>query len=158
MSLLELLKFWDWKQSNTKHPVLKCPISKWEFSKLGLQLSLGCCQGEPFQTRPKACTANLYSQMAVEVHWKTCLLSKSTVLWLQCFYKYFIVLVVNNNCYYCRYFNAFANASKGKCKVQLITAIWNTGKWTQILQGKAVHFTVKYTLFLLRRKLSYWQL
>ena len=97
-------------------------------------------------------TANVYSQTAVEVHWKTCFLSESTVLWLQFFYKYFTVLVVNNNCYYCRYFNAFSNAAKGKCKVQLITAIWNTGKLTQIVQGKAVHFTFKNTLFLLRRE------
>ena len=96
-------------------------------------------------------TANVYSQTAVEVHWKTCFLSESTVLWLQFFYKYFTVLVVNNNCYYCRYFNAFSNAAKWKCKVQLITAIWNTGKLTQIVQGKAVHFTFKNTLFLLRR-------
>ena len=66
-------------------------------------------------------TANLYSQTAVEVHWKTCFLSESTVLWLQFFYKYFTVLVVN------------------------------TGKLTQIVQGKAVHFTFKNTLFLLRR-------
>ena len=66
-------------------------------------------------------TANVYSQMAVEVHWKTCFLSESTVLWLQFFYKYFTVLVVN------------------------------TGKLTQIVQGKAVHFTFKNTLFLLRR-------
>ena len=97
-------------------------------------------------------TANVYSQTAVEVHWKTCFLSESTVPWLQFFYKYFTVLVVNNNCYYCRYFNAFSNAAKWKCKVQLITAIWNTGKLTQIVQGKAVHFTFKNTLFLLRRE------
>ena len=68
------------------------------------------------------CTANVYSQTAVEVHWKTCFLSESTVLWLQFFYKYFTVLVVN------------------------------TGKLTQIVQGKAVHFTFKNTLFLLRRE------
>ena len=73
-------------------------------------------------------TANIYSQTAVEVHSKTCLLSKSTDLWLQFFYKYFIVLVANNNCYYYRYFNAFVNAGKLKCKVQLITALWNTEK------------------------------
>ena len=66
-------------------------------------------------------TANVYSQTAVEVHWKTCFLSESTVLWLPIFYKYFTVLVVN------------------------------TGKLTQIVQGKAVHFTFKNTLFLLRR-------
>ena len=69
-----------------------------------------------------SCTANVYSQTAVEVHWKTCFLSESTVLWLQFFYKYFTVLVVN------------------------------TGKLTQIVQGKAVHFTFKNTLFLLRRE------
>ena len=78
--------------------------------------------------KPINYTANMYSQTAVEVHWKTCLLSKSTVLRLQLFYKYFIVLVVNNNCYYYRYFNAFVNAGKLKCKVQLITAPWNTEK------------------------------
>ena len=78
--------------------------------------------------RPKVYTANIYSQTAVEVHSKTCLLSKSTDLWLQFFYKYFIVLVANNNCYYYRYFNAFVNAGKLKCKVQLITALWNTEK------------------------------
>ena len=88
----------------------------------------------------------------MEVHWKTCLLSESTVLWLQFFYKYFIVLVVSKNCYYCRYFNAFPNAAILKCKLQLITAIWNTGKWTQILQGKAVQSTFKHTLFLLKRE------
>ena len=87
----------------------------------------------------------------MEVHWKTYFLCKSTVPWLQFFYKYFTVLVVNNNCCYYRYFNGFSNAPKWKCKVQLITAIWNTGKLTQIVQGKAVHFTFKNTLFLLRR-------
>ena len=94
-----------------------------EILPFSLQISIATIQG--FKMRY---TANICSQTAVEVHWKTCLLSKSTDLWLQFFYKYFIVLVANNNCYYYRYFNAFVNAGKLKCKVQLITALWNTEK------------------------------
>ena len=100
----------------------------------------------------KMYTANIYSQTAVEVHSKTCLLSKSTDLWLQFFYKYFIVLVANNNCYYYRYFNAFVNAGKLKCKVQLITAPWNTEKLMKLWKGKAVESTLKHTLSLLKRE------
>ena len=62
------------------------------------------------------------------------------------------MLVVNNNCYYYRYFNAFPNAAKLKCILQLITALWYTGKLMQILKGKAVESTLKHTLFLLRRE------